>query len=337
MTWLGIDVGGANLKAADGRGWARSAPFALWREPAGLGHAIRDLTSSAPAIDQLAVTMTGELCDSFRTKAEGVRHILSAVEAGGGGREVRVYLVDGRLVRPDEARDVPQLAAASNWHALARYACRYLESGAGVLVDVGSTTTDIVPLSASGPCPTGFTDTERLLTGELVYSGVARTPVCAVVDAVPWRGQQCPVAAELFATTGDAYVLLGELAPDSGATWTADGRPLTRPFARERLARMICADRTMFDVDDAIAAAQTIRGAQLQKLRAALCRIVSAHAGAIECVVVSGSGEFLARALVREALSAVRVVSMSERFGPAASACAPAHALAILAAETPLP
>ena len=79
MSWLGLDIGGANLKAANAAGWAQSIPFALWRDPAGLAAALAELIAQAPAADRLAVTMTGELCDCFRTKAEGVRHILAAV------------------------------------------------------------------------------------------------------------------------------------------------------------------------------------------------------------------------------------------------------------------
>src|SRR3990172_4014916 len=104
MTWLGLDIGGANLKAADGRGWAHSVPFALWRDPDGLAGALSELAATAPGSERWAVTMTGELCDCFRTKADGVRHILAAVEMAAGPRDVVVYLVDGRLVSVDEAR-----------------------------------------------------------------------------------------------------------------------------------------------------------------------------------------------------------------------------------------
>jgi probable H4MPT-linked C1 transfer pathway protein len=332
MTWLGVDIGGANLKAADGRGWARSMPFELWREPTELLSALHRLVESAPICARIAVTMTGELCDCFRTKAEGVRHILTAVEAGNWLG--LVYLADGRLVPIDAAREVPELAAASNWHALARFACRYLAaSESGLVVDVGSTTTDIVPIAGGYPCPIGFNDTDRLVAGELVYAGVARTPVSAVVDSLPWRGRKCPVAAEMFATTADAYVVLGDLAEQADANRTADGRPLMREFAIERLARMVCADRSTFDADDAMRASKAIRDAHLEKLRAALHPVVSRNTSGIDCAVISGSGEFLARALAREALPAGRIVSMSERIGPVASACAPAYALAVLAAE----
>jgi probable H4MPT-linked C1 transfer pathway protein len=333
MTWLGLDIGGANLKAADGRGWARSAPFALWREPKRLADELAKLLSGAPDAGRLAVTMTGELCDCFRTKAEGVRHILAAVSSVGSAREVWVFLTDGRFVVSDEAGQQPQFAAASNWRALAKFACRFTEGRPGLLVDVGSTTTDIVPLIDGQPRPRGLNDTERLVAGELVYTGVGRTPICALTRSLPWRGQACPVAAELFATTADAYVVLGELAEQREATWTADGRPLTAEFARERLARMICADVTMFDEEDARSAAKFVRDVQINPLRAALLRVADASAVRTECVVISGAGEFLGRRVVRDSAIGEQVISLAKELGREISLCAPAHALAVLAAE----
>jgi (4-(4-[2-(gamma-L-glutamylamino)ethyl]phenoxymethyl)furan-2-yl)methanamine synthase len=333
MTWLGLDIGGANLKVADGGGWARRLPFALWREPAQLGKALSASLHGAPDANRLAVTMTGELCDCFRTKADGVAHILAAVRSVADGRETAVYLTNGRFAATDIASDQPQLAAASNWRALATFACRYTNDRPGILIDIGSTTTDIVPLIDGQPCHCGLNDTERLVAGELVYTGVGRTPICAVTTSLPWRGSACPVAAELFATTADAYVLFGDLAEDPEATWTADGRPLTAEFARERLARMVCADATSFSAEDARQAAEIIRNAQIAQLQAALSRAASGLAEPCEFVVMSGAGEFLARSVARGAIVNGNLVSLSERLGPDVSSCAPAHAVAALAAE----
>ncbi|MCI0335591.1 MAG: H4MPT-linked C1 transfer pathway protein [Planctomycetes bacterium] len=333
MNWLGLDIGGANLKAADGRGWARSVPFPLWREPERLSAALAALIDSAPAADRVAITMTGELCDSFRTKVEGVRHILAAMQQAAAGRQVLVYLVDGRLVTVERAHEAPLLAAASNWHALARFSCRFIECNAGLLIDIGSTTTDIVPLIDGQPRPQGFHDTDRLLAGELVYTGVGRTPICAITNWLPWRGARCPVAAELFATAADAYVLLGELAEQPATKSIADGRPLVREFARERLARMICADATMFSLEDGQRAAAAVQDAQTSQIRSAIRQVTASMACQPECVVLSGMGEFLAKNLVREELPRIRPVSLGERLGPKISQSAPAHGLAVLALE----
>src|SRR5581483_10394231 len=183
MTLLALDIGGANLKAADGLGFALSEPFPLWQRPAELAAAVTSIIGRAPPSEKLVVTMTGELADCFQTKAEGVSHIARAAQQAAGDRPVLVYLVDGSLAPVDEACQQPLLAAASNWHALASFAARYC-SGPGLLVDIGSTTTDIIAFANGAVVAQGQTDPERLASGELVYTGVVRSPVCAVVDAL---------------------------------------------------------------------------------------------------------------------------------------------------------
>jgi len=333
MTWLGLDIGGASVKLADGLGWADCVPLRLWQQPEQLTPKLIDMLTAAPNATRLAVTMTGELCDCFRTKADGVRQILAAVERAAAGREARAYLIDGRLATLEHAAELPHLAAASNWHALARFACRFLEGRAGLLIDVGSTTTDIVPLADGRPCARGTDDTERLACGELVYTGVGRTPICAVTRRLPWGGTSCPIAAELFATTADAYVVLGDVPEQPAATWTADGRPLTVEFARQRLARMICADAATFTLSDAWQAAEAVRREQLTHLREAITQVLTRQPVRPECAVTSGAGEFLARELLARLSPAFHAISLTRKLGQCVSICAPAHALAVLARE----
>jgi (4-(4-[2-(gamma-L-glutamylamino)ethyl]phenoxymethyl)furan-2-yl)methanamine synthase len=334
MTWLGLDIGGANLKAADGRGWARSVPFPLWREPDGLTAAVGELVRSAPATTHVAVTMTGELCDAYRTKTDGVRHIIASVKAAAAYHDVRIYLLDGQLVDAAEAEQKSELAAASNWHVLARFAGRFVRADVGIVIDMGSTTTDIVPLIDGQPRTRGLNDTDRLMAGELVYTGVRRTPICAVTPWLPWRDKRCPVAAEFFATTADAYVLMGDLPEQAQDMGTADGRTLTKEFCRERLARMICADSSMFDLKDAIAAAAAVQNFQLERLFAAYEQVVTTMGRAPSTIVLSGAGEFLGRRLVEDLAASTRIVSLSGELGGAGSECGPACALAVLADES---
>jgi uncharacterized hydantoinase/oxoprolinase family protein len=149
---------------------------------------------------------------------------------------------------------------------------------------------------------------------------------------LPWQGQACPIAAEFFATTGDAYVVLGELDEHPTATWTADGRPLTAAFAQARLARMLCADANLFDEAAARQAAEFVRHEQLGLLRNAIQQVVIASAKP-SCFILCGAGEFLARALVQKAWPQTSIISIAERLGRDISICAPAHALAVLARE----
>jgi probable H4MPT-linked C1 transfer pathway protein len=278
--------------------------------------------------------MTGELADCFESKAAGIRFILDAVRGGADNRHTRVYLTDGRFVSPQVALSVPHLAAASNWHALARFAAqRYGPSGIGLLIDVGSTTCDVIGLVDGKPAALGATDTQRLLSGELVYTGVERSPVCAVASLAPYRGQSCPLVQELFATMRDVYLVLDKLPEDPADTHTADGRPATRAAARARLARMIAADNGEFNHRDAVMLAESVATAQAWRLAAGIKKVESALPRPAEKMVLSGHGEFLATAALDLVQSTAPRISLTKALGTSVSRCAPAHALAVLARE----
>ncbi len=337
MRWLGLDIGGANIKVADGQGYAAKYSFCLWRESDRLADKLRTVVAESPPCDRVAVTMTGELADCFATRTEGVQFILQAVQQATDGRPVRVYLVDGRFVAPAAAQTEALRAAAANWHALARFACRWVPSGCGLLIDIGSTTTDLIPLR-NGRVETGcLTDTDRLLAGQLVYSGVERSPICGLVDRVPYRGRECPVMHEWFATTLDVYLLLGDINETAASRHTADGRPATKAAARVRLARMIGYPEPEFHHRDALAIARRVAQVQQERLATALRQVTSAMEEPPEVVVLSGEGEFLARRVLAQVGLNCRILSLSAQLGPAISMAAPAHAVAMLAREAHQP
>jgi hypothetical protein len=355
MNCLAFDIGGANIKFSDGMNGTGSVPLALWQYPGQLAEVLRGIVAGFPADVAIAVTMTGELADCFPTKSAGVRHILGAVGEAAGDLPVRVYLVDGRWVSLDEACVEPLWAAASNWHALARFAARYASSNTALLLDIGSTTCDLIPLVDGQPVALGRTDTQRLLASELVYTGIERSPMCAVVQQVPYRGRVCPVAQEVFATMRDVYLVLGELPEQSDDMQTADGRPATRQAAVARLARMICADETEFGEQDARELAAAAAEAQAERLSAAFCEVVSRlsisrspAAPGLESrlgqtrlrgsaaglsLILSGHGDCLARRVLARVAYAGHVIPLADRLGPAASRAATAYALAVLGRE----
>jgi probable H4MPT-linked C1 transfer pathway protein len=324
---LGLDIGGANLKAAHSCGTARLAPFPLWKNPAGLADALRHCVTQLPRFELLAVTMTGELCDCFATKREGVSAILAAVASVADHRPIRVWQTQERFVDMATAISNPLRTASANWLALARFAGRYAPLGTSVLIDIGSTTTDIVPLEAGKPVPAGRTDLERLRSHELVYTGVRRTPVCALLGS---EG-----AAELFATMLDVYLLLGRLVDNDADFDTADGRPATRAAAGARLARMLCADAENLTECETRDLAEKIARLQLDLLRRAAAKVAQMLSTPPSTVVVSGSGEFLGRDLVNAdtVLRAAECVSLADKLGPETSQAACAYAVAVFAAE----
>ena len=333
MSFLGLDIGGANLKVADGAGYAASVKLPIWRRPEQLEEELRRLIANAPDLPRLAITMTAELADCFDGKVEGVTAVLDAVDAAAAGRPVRVYRNDGRLVSPPVIRTKPLSAAATNWHALGRFAARWRGDGLGMLIDVGSSTCDVIPLLDPDDFPAAHTDAERLALGELVYQGVERTPVCAVISELPFKDGWCSVARELFATTLDVSLLLKQIPEDPANTDTADGRPATKSAARRRMSRMICANDDEFNHRDAVKMAQAVFDAQTALLAGAMQQVAD-RVGAPGRVIFSGHGEQLGRAALARCGWEVETLSLGLHLGVAISRCAPAHALAVLANES---
>jgi (4-(4-[2-(gamma-L-glutamylamino)ethyl]phenoxymethyl)furan-2-yl)methanamine synthase len=324
---IGLDVGGANLKAAHTGGAAVSRPFALWKDPAGLAAALRGVLAELPAADRLAVTMTGEQCDCYESKRQGVAAILDAVERAADGRTVRVWRTDGRFSDAAAARKDALLTASANWLALATFAARHAPKGPALLLDIGTTTTDVIPLLDGKPTPRGRTDPQRLNSGELVYKGWRRTPVCALMAGGG--------AAELFATTHDVYLLLGAVPEDANDRDTADGRPATKAAAHARLARMLGADLETSTEKERLELASLINLRLVKQVVFAVEQVAGRLPGPPETVIVAGSGDFLARVILieQQAFPPCDLVGLSYELSPAVSAAACAYAVAVLLDE----
>jgi probable H4MPT-linked C1 transfer pathway protein len=328
---VGWDIGGVNTKAArvdDGSVTAVvGRPYEIQRDPAALVPLLREMLRELGAADAAphAVTMTAELSQFFRTKREGVRFVLESVEAAFPGSSMHVYTVDGRFLTPAEARDRPLLVAAANWAATAHAAAVHHPDA--LLVDIGTTTTDLVPIVGGEVVAIGHTDPERLTSGELVYTGAVRTPAEAIASYVPLGDGLAGVSAEGFALAGDVHVWRGELRPSDYSCPTPDGRPVTRDFVAERLARIVCGDREMLD-DAAISrVADALARAQVRSIQAAMQRVLERHPS-IHVAVVTGLGAFLGIAAAH-ALD-LEVVALSHQLGEAGARCAPAVAVALL-------
>jgi len=321
-TVLGLDIGGANLKAATADGRAVSVAFPLWKQPDALPAALASLAAQFPRIDEFAVTMTGELCDCYATKREGVNRILDAVQKAAKKCPIRIWSTSGNWLSVAEARERSLEVAASNWHALATFAGRFAPAGHALLIDIGSTTTDIIPLIDGRPAAKGFTDFDRLKAGELVYVGVRRTPIMAL--GLP------KLCSEYFADIRDAFILLGDLSEEPHATDTADDRRGLRVDCAARLARMLGADFDTIAEEKIVELARDCRSAAVERIAMAL-----QSAPAAETILLSGSGEWLAQQIVGQIRPKARIVSLSAELGPGVSACAPAYAVAVLASEMP--
>jgi probable H4MPT-linked C1 transfer pathway protein len=328
---VGWDIGGVNTKVARvvaGDVLAVSGrPYELQRAPHELAPLLRELAVEVDAGEDAAhaVTMTAELSQKFRTKREGVAFVLDGVEAAFPSSVIRVYGVDGRWFSPEEARREPLAVAAANWAATARVVAGLHPDA--LLVDIGTTTTDIIPIVGGGVAVDGHTDPERLASGELVYTGALRTPTEAIASHVPYRGKRAGVSAEGFALIGDVHVWRGDLDPADYTCPTPDGRPPTREFAGGRLARVVCADCELLDAAGVSSIADALARAQVAGITAAIERVVARHPS-LQAAVVAGLGAFLGRAAAHAA--GLQVVALAAEIGDGAARCAPAASVALL-------
>jgi probable H4MPT-linked C1 transfer pathway protein len=328
---IGWDIGGVNTKVAhiDG-GKVLSVvgrPYEIQRDPFALAPLLRQMLDEVGGGDAMlhAVTMTAELSQIFRTKRDGVQFVLHAVESAFPTASIFVYTVDGRFLPPLEARERPLAVAAANWVATAQAVAAHHPDA--LLVDIGTTTTDLVPIVGGEVVAVGRTDPERLTTGELVYTGAVRTPAEAIASYVPLGEVLAGVSAEGFALAGDVHVWRGDLDPADYTCPTPDGRPTTREFTGERLARVVCGDRDMLDEAAITRLAEALARAQIRSIQASMQRVLERHA-AIRVAVVTGLGAFLGVAAAR-ALN-LEVVPLAQELGEAGGRCAPAVAVALL-------
>jgi probable H4MPT-linked C1 transfer pathway protein len=325
-----VDIGGANTKAAwlhEGTLRTVSRPFEVWRDRDALAAVLREVAGEVAArpADAVAITMTAELSDAFRTKREGVGFVLDAAQAALGDGALSVLTTTGELIGVEEARARPWDVAAANWVATALAVAEAHPDA--LLIDVGSTTADVVPIVDGRVAASALDDLGRLLAGELVYTGVLRTNLAAIAPRVPVRGGWCPVSSEYFAISADVHVVLGHLAPEAYDCPTPDGRPTTAAFARERIARLVCSDVEQLDTAEIDAIAAYLHGEQLRALEEAARRVQRTLAPDAPVVLV-GSGAFLGREVAARLGRAVTEGPWSATDGE----MAPAAALAALLA-----
>jgi uncharacterized hydantoinase/oxoprolinase family protein len=317
---IGWDIGGAHVKAAliehgvlvDAAQW----PCPLWQ---GLQHLQRAVDAAALrwpegfglAQTLHAVTMTGEMVDLFPHREAGVAAIGALLTRALVGPAI-FYAGEPGWCGAADLSARWEVVASANWLATAQFAARVLalEVGAagssgpgdrpgpgdgGVLVDIGSTTTDLIALGGGRPQAQGRSDAERLATGELVYQGVVRTPLCALGPRVAFQGLARNVMNEFFATTADVYRLTGELDPAHDQHPAADGAVKDAAATRQRLARMVGLDARDAPEADWLAFARAWRALQRDELRGQLQRVLGAATPVSSAapLVSAGCGDFL--------------------------------------------
>jgi (4-(4-[2-(gamma-L-glutamylamino)ethyl]phenoxymethyl)furan-2-yl)methanamine synthase len=339
MRIVGWDIGGVHLKAAraeDGRvvdAAQIAAPLRLGTDA--LVQAFAQAAARMGSADRHVVTMTGELADTFESRTQGVE-ILAAIAARSLASPVAIYAGPAGFVPSDRAGAHVREVASANWHASASLVGSTRRDA--LFADMGSTTTDLVPVAGGAVAACGYTDAQRLAAGELVYTGLVRTSLMAVAARVPFAGRMTPLINENFATMADVHRLLGTLPDGVDQVATVDGRPKTVEASRARLARMVGADAGDADEEAWTALARWFAEAQMRTICDSAMLVLSQVAVRADAPMVgAGIGETVlrevARRLGRDYVGFDSLISVVPDAREAALQCAPAAALALIASN----
>lgn len=345
---MGWDIGGAHLKAAIMQPPSDiiaiyQRPCQLWKGIDKLHEAVQEILSqSTTHINCHVLTMTGELVDLFEGRDDGVKHILAAMGHLLPNSEVIVYAgKDGFLAMANvKPSHYPSIASA-NWLASATWAAQSI--GSGLFVDIGSTTTDILLLNDGKILAEGYSDHQRLISQEMIYTGIVRTAVMAVAQSAQDEGHEVGLMAEYFATMADVYRVTGELNELYDQTDTADGAGKTVSASAKRLARMIGCDYSDNELPRWQAFANNLRRQQIARIQNACVRHSTRSSVPMPKSPIIGAG--IGRFLVKQiALNLHRpYLDFSDLFSAAnsqceyaAADCAPAVAVACLSTDCQL-
>lgn len=339
---LGLDIGGANTKAAIVKTLPDSIEehmiaveyFPIWKEgknrlPIVLERLKNRLVETGK-LDAVGVTMTAELSDVYWSKREGVNHILDCVSQIFSDQPIFVLDVNENLKSIEEARHEPFEVAAANWAATGWMVSLFAKNC--IIIDIGSTTTSIIPIIEGTLAASGKTDFDKLINGELVYTGALRTNVAAIVNLFPIRRTRARISSEVFAQSGDAHIILGNIKEEDYTVDTVDGRGKTRREAMARLARVVCADIEMLLEREVVEMAKYVHEAQIKQIADGLKQVykrIRPHLRQEILVIVTGIGrDFLARKAA-EKIGLNKIIDLSELTGIDMAIASPAVGVAL--------
>jgi (4-(4-[2-(gamma-L-glutamylamino)ethyl]phenoxymethyl)furan-2-yl)methanamine synthase len=298
LNYIGWDIGGAHLKVAaineSGKlGFAEQFALPIWQGVTKLEELIPNVLKKLPGkSNSHAITITAELSDVFNNREEGVNSLINIGEQNLGS-DINFYAVNNGLLKLNAARNNVMNIASANWHVSASYVAKLV--GSGVFIDVGSTTTDIIPFKNHQLINQGIDDQSRMRNDELIYSGVIRTPLMALANKAVFEGEWQNIAAENFATTADIYRILSCLEESDDVMEAADGKKKDVDGSLRRLARMLGTD-----FSDAInrnswnELARYFQDKQLALLSKATSNVLSRVNDNDVKIVGAGAGSFLA-------------------------------------------
>lgn len=279
MNIMGLDIGGANtdcciyeVKNNKVKHLVSKKEYLpMWNSKDKLEDCLKNMKKNYN-IDIVIVTTTAELSDGYLSKKEGILDISKKVMNVFVDSTVKFVTFNG-LQDYEYVVNNPLSAAAANWVATSHLISKIKEEC--IFMDMGTTTTDIIPIKNGVEIAKGHSDLERLCSGELVYSGMLRTNLASIVHEVPVNDNIATVSSELFSITADIHRILNNINENEYTCNSPDNKDKSVKSCKRRLTRLICADLDSLADEEIIKIAKYIEKEQINQISKGLLKVKS--------------------------------------------------------------
>ncbi len=236
VSYLGIDIGGANLKViginADKQVvHVDYSSCKIWNSQNFLEKKLLELNAlKAPNKIRCGITMSAELCDCFKDREAGAKQILKSCE-----NLVFDYFFYSKSRNLFLKKDSYKNIISMNWHSIGRFLKKIIKNA--IIIDFGSTTTDFIVIKNGKILNKNYDDFSRLNNHELLYTGFTRTPIFGICQQLKIQGKLLSIIPEFFSDTADIYKVIGQLDPKIDIDTTADGLNRSYSSSLRRISR----------------------------------------------------------------------------------------------------
>ncbi len=261
--FLGIDIGGAHTKliGLDNKKsiiFVNQLQFPIWKGTENLNNYFKKINKNIGNIP-CGITMTAELCDNFKDRLIGVKKIIKCTKKL---KLKKYYFCNQKnklLINPDL-----KSIASMNWLATAEFIKEKVSNC--IVVDFGSTSTDLILIKDKKIINKYYDDFGRLNNSELVYTGLTRTPTSSLTNKVKINNKDFHVMSEFFSNTADLYRINKLLSKNMDLYPTCDFRSKSIKNSYKRLARNFGIDFKKKDFDFIHSLSKKLISIQLNKI-----------------------------------------------------------------------
>ena len=290
MKIIGWDIGGAHIKAAKidfnkKTSKTKQIYSPIWKNLNYLKKSIKLIKKKLGKTNYHAITMTAELSDIFPDRKKGVNHVVNLSSKILGEKNIFFYSKKSFLIKKLAIKKPFELNSM-NWHATASFISNFFPNC--ILVDIGSTTTDIIPIKNKKIISKGVSDYQRLKSNELIYLGVLRTPIQAVE-------RKKNLINENFANLSDVYRVLNKIPSTFDLLPTLDRKTKNKHDSARRIARIFGKDYKKNHFLKWKKIAYQIEGEHLKILKSVIKKIEKKNFLKKVPIIGAGIGEFLVK------------------------------------------